>query len=202
MTGRLIFVVTAIALSLSAGIALANQITEDPVRIKPESLNVRENSLGRIEILGEVENTSSSHIGFVRVAITIKDSTGKVLATGFTYVDGKDVTIGSTTTSRGIFPGESAPFSNTFFSDVKLADAANIEYAVTYSIAEPRADFPDAPILVRLAELEAALGALRAEVDGLKGQPTTSGLLGDLNGDGRVNFSDFLLFAENFGKAL
>jgi hypothetical protein len=34
----------------------------------------------------------------------------------------------------------------------------------------------------------------------MSGDNTSSGLLGDLDNDGDMDFSDFLMFAQNFGK--
>ena len=54
------------------------------------------NSIGYYEVVGEVKNTGSKSVTYVRVDITCYDSAGKVVATSFTYSDPKDLSAGQT----------------------------------------------------------------------------------------------------------
>lgn len=207
------------------------------VRVDDKSATIRKNSLNWVEVLGEVINETTSTIGFVGININLKDTSGKLLDVGSTYVNGKTVSVGSTLTDTGMFPGERASFK-TSFSQVKFEDVKTIEYVVTYRLAGPRTDVPDSSSIKKLTQIDSRLtildgtigrlvtradslsrdvalhtASIRAlglsiniigtQLDSLKARSgTSSRLLGDLNNDGGVDFDDFFLFAQNFGKKI
>lgn len=219
----------------TVSIGQAQQV--ESVRVDDKTITIRKNSLNWVEVLGEVVNGSGSVIGFVEVAITLKGASNKVIDVGSTYVNGKTVSVGSSLTDTGIFPGERASFSDSF-SQTKLDSVKSVEYVVTYRLAGPRADIPDSTTTKTLSQMAARLNntegltrtlstkadslsiavslhtasimtlgksviTLGVELDSLKTRPIASSkLLGDLNNDGAVNFDDFFIFAENFGKRL
>jgi hypothetical protein len=161
------------------------------------------------EVLGEVSNETGFIIGYVKVTITLKDRSGKILDTDYTYVKGKNVDVGIVT-DTGIFPRERAPFKASLSA---VIDSVNsVEYIVTYEVAEPRTDLSDTPLLLQISrtdslsqENQTQIQLLKSRVDSLtsnSGDNTSSSLLGDLDNDGDVDFSDFLTFAQNFGKTV
>ena len=120
-------------------------------------------------------------------------------------------------TDSGIFPGKSAPFWTVVY--VPFDSIATIDYNVNFWIANPRSDVIDTPLAVKVLTLDEAAKNLAAQVDSLSQHheqsirflnaridslkdDSTSSLLGDLDSDGDVDFSDFLLFARNFGRRL
>ena len=180
----------------------------DKIRVDTKSVNIRARTYGGTEILGEVVNETAYIVGFVTVTITLKDALGKVLDTDYTYVRGKNVEITGTSTDSGIYPGERAPFSETF-TQTEANSIKSVTYTVAYQVAGPRTDIPETPIHTRLAQVEAAtkenrtlIDALKAQVASLASRPSGSGLLGDLDNDRDVDFQDFLVFARNFGKTI
>ena len=181
---------------------------EDAVRVDRRSVNVRENSLGWAEVLGEVTNGSGHIIGRVRVTVTLKDANGKVLDTDYTYVRGVEVEIDGRSDDSGIYPGEHAPFSETF-TQTGTDSVHSIEYIVNFDVADPRTDLEDTPILLRISAVDSLahqnrklIELLDSKVDSLvsSGGGSGSGLLGDLDSDGDVDFTDFVIFAKSFGK--
>ena len=167
-------------------------------------------SLGWAEVLGEVVNETGFIIGRVKVTITLKNASGKVLDFDYTYVSGKDVEIDGYSNDSGIFPGETAPFRDAF-SATDLDSVDTIEYTVTYDVAGPRTDLSDTPVLLRISRIDSASQAnqkqiqrLNARMDSLSSssENRSSGLIGDLDDDGDVDFADFLTFASNFGKTV
>jgi hypothetical protein len=186
------------------------QEDSDFVRVLTDSVNMRAGYRSDItEVLGEVSNETGFIIGSVLVTITLKDRSGKILDTDFTYVKGKTVDVGYVT-DTGIFPGERAPFKESLSA---VIDSVNsVEYIVTYKVAEPRTDLSDTPLLLQISrtdslslENQTQIQLLKSRVDSLtsdSGDNTSSSLLGDLDNDGDVDFSDFLTFAQNFGKTV
>lgn len=227
--------------------------TQEKIRVDLASAIIR-NTYDWPEILGEVVNTSDFIIGRVMVTVTLKDATGKLVDTGYTYVKGKNVEISGSSDDAGIFPGERAPFSRSF-TQAKFTDVKTIEYIVTYKVAAPRTDMDQTALHLRVAAVETLAGAtqkttttlntridslaaagktavtattiktlntridslatvsktavtpatiqaINARIDSLAAQqaPAASGLLGDLDNDRDVDFSDFLIFAQNFGR--
>ena len=187
------------------------QEDSDFVRVLTDSVNMRAGySSDRTEVLGEVSNETGFIIGVVKVTITLKDRSGKILDTQTTYVKGKTVDVGYMT-DTGIFPGERAPFKASSLSAV-IDSVNSVEYIVTYKVAEPRTDLSDTPLLLQISrtdslsqENQTQIQLLKSRVDSLtsdSGDNTSSSLLGDLDNDGDVDFSDFLTFAQNFGKTV
>jgi hypothetical protein len=152
MPKKLILICVAVCLLV---IIKAHSQTTEPVRVDESTDNLQAPLDGWTKVLGEVVNGSSHIIGRVRITITLKDATGKILGTSFTYADGKNVEIDGRSNDNGIFPGERAPFSNSF-SDVELTGVAKVEYIVTYDIADPRTDTNQTSIVTRIADLETA----------------------------------------------
>jgi hypothetical protein len=148
------FLVVAFIMTTFCVVNGYTQVTES-VKVDESTDTIRANSLEWVEVLGEVINNSTQIIGYVKVTITLKSSTGQILDTGFTFVSGKDVEVNGSSSSAGIFPGEKAPFSKSF-SSTKLADVATVEYIVSYDIAGPRTDTNETSIVTRIASLETA----------------------------------------------
>ena len=197
-----VFVPLIVWLVVSVSLHASGQ--EELVRVDPPSVNVRPGFIGT-EVLGDVVNESGFLIGRVRVAITLRDATGKVLDTGAAYVNGINVEIGGRSDDSGIEPGGRAAFSTTLTS-AELDNVDTTVFTITFGVADPRSDFDQTPLHLRMTTLESTVQSLETKVRVLEeeedGRPTTSGLLGDLDNDGDVDFSDFLVFALNFGESL
>ena len=192
-----------LAVPLFLAVAGARTQEEENVRVVLETLNVKAASFGGSEIIGEVVNESNFVIGFVEIRINVRDSSGLLLDTDFTFVSGVTVNVGSFQTNTGIFPGKTAVFSERIDPDLK--DIDSIEYLVTFKVATPREDFDQTPLHERLSNFEAKTDSLYNElsnrIDNIS-SGSASLLPGDLDADGDVDFSDFLTFAQNFGTVL
>ena len=91
-------------------------------------------------------------------------------------------------------------------TNAELDNVDTTVFTITFGVADPRSDFDQTPLHLRMTTLESTVQSLETKVRVLEeeedGRPTTSGLLGDLDNDGDVDFSDFLVFALNFGESL
>ena len=205
MTRRVMITTVALLFGLTAYYAtnvISQEEGEEKVQVDPTSLNIRPGFSGT-EVLGEVVNESDFLIGRVKVTITMKDAVGKVLDTDFTYVRGMSVEISGFSDDSGIEPGGRAVFSETL-TKAELDSVDTTLFNINFDVADPRTDFDQTPLHLRVTALDSAVQSLDARTGVLDtdGRTPTSGLLGDLDSDGDVDFSDFIMFASNFGKSL
>ena len=184
----------------------ANQTTEEEkIRVSEETLNIRNIISGEyLEILGEVVNETEFIIGRVKVAITIRDRSGKILDTDYTYVRGRDVEINGYSDDSGILANSSAPFSELFTAEPILIDSIGVvEFAVNYDIADPRTDIDQTPLMIRISRMDSVIQRNLERIEILESQSsgsTSNFLKGDLDQDGDVDFRDFVTFARNYGR--
>ena len=180
----------------------------DKIRVDTNSLSARARTYGGTDIMGEVVNETDYIIGYVKVTITLKNASGKVLDTDYTYIEGKNVEVNGRSNDAGIYPGERAPFSLAF-TQTEVAGISAIACSVAYDVAAPRTDIPETPLHTRISQVETKanqnrtlIESLQAQVDSLSARPVSTGLQGDLDNDRDVDFQDFLTFAKNFGKRI
>jgi len=184
----------------------ANQTTEEEkIRVSEETLNIRNIISGEyLEILGEVVNETEFIIGRVKVVITIRDRSGKILDTDYTYVRGRDVEINGYSDDSGILANSSAPFSELFTAEPILIDSIGVvEFAVNYDIADPRTDIDQTPLMIRISRMDSVIQRNLERIEILESQSsgsTSNFLKGDLDQDGDVDFRDFVTFARNYGR--
>lgn len=60
------------------------------------SITTQEDFEGDIKFLGEIKNTGNNIARFVRITFTMKDTTGNIIGTDFTYVNSTDLNPGQT----------------------------------------------------------------------------------------------------------
>ena len=184
----------------------ANQTTEEEkIRVSEETLNIRNIISGEyLEILGEVVNETEFIIGRVKVVITIRDRSGKILDTDYTYVRGRVVEINGYSDDSGILANSSAPFSELFTAEPILIDSIGVvEFAVNYDIADPRTDIDQTPLMIRISRMDSVIQRNLERIEILESQSsgsTSNFLKGDLDQDGDVDFRDFVTFARNYGR--
>ena len=105
------------------------------------TINKRQDSLGQVDFFGEVQNNGGSNVSFVKVHITMKNASGNVIATDYSYIDGT-VLKTSSNTNTCLRPGDGGAFCVS--TTTKYADVASFTYLIdweTFSTSIPKASF-------------------------------------------------------------
>jgi hypothetical protein len=105
------------------------------------SINKRQSSLGYADFYGEVQNIGSTTVNFVEVHITMKNSSGGVIATDFSFIDGT-VLKTSSNTNTCLRPGDTGAFCvSTLTNYTDVASFTSLIDWETYANSNPNASF-------------------------------------------------------------
>ena len=118
---------------------------------------------------------------------------------------GQTVDLNGQPNDQGILSGGTAVFDDTFLN-IDAVDVASYEFTISYRIADSAEVLTASTLATRLESIENTLGSNTSRITTLEGKidsvNTGSPLIGDLDDDFDVDFADFLLFADHFGKTL